>query len=64
MFSTLSCVLTKASLGGGGGQRPSKFQREGRCKIDLHVVSRGPLIQYRFECRSSCSKILSYLHVY
>ena len=39
-------------------QRPRKFQREGGWMIDL--VSRGPLIQYGFECRSSCSKILSY----
>ena len=26
----------------------------------IDFVSRGPLIQYGFECRSSCSKILSY----
>ena len=32
---------------------------EGGCMIDL--VSRGSLIQYRLKCRSSCSKILSYL---
>ena len=32
---------------------------EGGYMIDL--LSRGSLIQYGFECRSSCSKILSYL---
>ncbi len=31
----------------------------GDCMINL--VSRGPLIQYGVECRSSCSKFLSYL---
>ena len=45
---------------GEGSQRPRKFQREGGgCMIDF--VSGGPLIQYGFECQSSCSKTLSLL---
>ena len=50
---------------GRGGQRPRKFQRGGGLydRVSFQRDSRGPLIQYGFECRSSCSKILSYLLV-
>ena len=44
---------------GGGVKDPGNSEGEGGCVVDL--VSRGPLIQYRLKCRSSCSKILSYL---
>ena len=45
----------------GDGGRESKTQEisEGRGLYDLG--SEGPLIQYRFECQSSCSKTLSLL---
>ena len=44
---------------GREGQRPRKFRRGGGLYDQL--LSRGPLIQYGFECRSSCSKIFSCL---
>ena len=44
---------------GKGVKDPGNSEGEGGCMIDL--LSRGPLIQYGFDCRSSCSKILSYL---
>ena len=44
---------------GGGVKDPGNSEGEGGCMIGF--LSRGPLIQYGFECRSSCSKILSYL---
>ena len=44
---------------GGGSKTQEIPEGRGGCMMDL--VSRGPLIQYGFECRSSCSKILSYL---
>ena len=49
--------------GGGGCQRPRKFQRGGGLYdwVSFQTDSRGPLIQYGFESWSSCSKILSYL---
>ena len=48
---------------GKGGQRPRKFQKRGGLYdlVSFQRDSRGPLIQYGFESRSSCSKILSYL---
>ena len=48
---------------GKGGQRPRNFQRGGGLydQVSFQRDSRGPLIQYGFECQSSCSKILSYL---
>ena len=47
----------------GGGQRPRKFQRGVGLydRVSFQRDSRGPLIEYGFESRSSCSKILSYL---
>ena len=48
---------------GEGGHRPRKFQRGGGLydRVSFLRDSRGPLTQYGFECRSSCSKSLSYL---
>ena len=44
---------------GRGVKDPGNSRGKGGCMIAL--VSRGFLIQFGFECRSSCSKILSYL---
>ena len=44
---------------GEGVKDPGNSTGKGGCMIDL--VSGGPLIQYGFECRSSCSKTLSSL---
>ena len=44
---------------GGGVKDPGNSRGKGGCMIDL--VSRGLLIQFGFDSRSSCSKILSYL---
>ena len=46
--------VLKIPEGRGRRQRP-------RGKEVIHLVSRGPSIQYAFECRSSCTKVLSYL---
>ena len=48
------------SKGEGGGKKPRKFRRGGGL-YDGFTFQRSFLIQYGFECRSSCSKILSYL---
>ena len=47
------------SEGEGGVKDSGNSRGVGGGMIDL--VSRGLLIQYVFECRSSCSKIISYL---